>query len=68
MTVPKMFAIEHSYYIILLSLQIIVERPSLLLGQNYLLILRQHDTEKKKNLETDLHWKTYHKECLSVYP
>ena len=48
MTVPKMFAIAHSYYSILLSLQIIAERPSLLLGQNYLVILRQHDTEKKK--------------------
>ena len=47
MTVPQMFAIEHSYYSILLSLQIIAERPSLLLGWNYLVILRQHDTEKK---------------------
>ena len=74
MTVPQMFAIEHSYYSILLSLQIIAERPSLLLGWNYLVILRQHDTEKKtnkqkeKNLEKNLDWKTYHQECLSVYP
>ena len=70
MTVPEMFATAHSYYSILLSLQIIAQRPPLLLGQNYLVILRQHDTEEKKKRIWRKIWTGKHiikNACLSIH-
>lgn len=70
MTVPQMFAIEHSYYSILLSLQIIAESSILVIGMELFgnTEAAWHRKKKKKNLEKNLDWKTYHQECLSVYP
>lgn len=48
MIAPKIFAVEYNYQFPA------GERESLLLGQDYLAILRQHNMEKKtKNLEID---------------
>lgn len=44
-----------------------IKETILVFGTEILIKLRHHDTEEKQNLETDMGWKIYPQECLSIH-